>query len=426
MRSGLKTIALAYGSGVLKADFPADRTDTIEPLHAPGLPDERAAFMAALERPIGAPPLRDWIKPGSRVCIVFTDITRATPNERIIPWLLEALRDVPREQVTLINGLGTHRPNTSAELEKMLTPAVVQGWRVINHEPGNPAALVEVGRLDSGRPALINKEVVEADVRILTGFMEPHFFAGFSGGPKAILPGVAGQESVNDNHGAAPIAHPNAAFGITTGNPIWEEMARIARAVGPSFLVNVALNAEKRITRVFAGELFAAHTAGCAFVKASAMRAVERDYEVVVTTNSGYPLDLNLYQGVKGLSAGARIVKPGGLLILACECREGVPAGSPFARLLRGAPDLAEVLKTISAPGFRAPEQWQAQILALIGLRARVMLFSGLPEEAVRAAHLAPCRDIADAVARELAAQGPQARVAVLPLGPLTIPYRAI
>lgn len=350
-------VPLAYGGGRLETDFPADRTDTIEPLHAAGLPDERAAFMAALERPIGSPPLREWIKPGARVCIVFTDITRATPNERLIPWLLESLRDVPRERVTLINALGTHRPNTKAELEKMLTPAVVRGWRVINHEPENPAALVEIGRLDNGRPALINKEVVEADVRILTGFIEPHFFAGFSGGPKSILPGVAGQESVNDNHGAGPIAHPNVAFGITQGNPIWEEMARIARAVGPSFLVNVALNAEKRITGVFAGELFAAHAAGCAFVKASAMRAVERDYEVVVTTNSGYPLDLSLYQGVKGLSAGARIVKPGGLLILACECREGVPAGSPFDRLLRGAPGLAEVLKTISAPGFRAPEQ---------------------------------------------------------------------
>ncbi len=424
MSSGNTRIALAYGSSVLTAAFPAARTDVIEPRHAAGLPDERAAFQAALERPIGAPPLRAWIKPGARVCIVFTDITRATPNERIIPWLLDALREVPREHVTLINGLGTHRPNTPAELEKMLTPAVVRGWRVINHEPGNPAALAEVGRLDNGRPALIHKAVVDADVRILTGFIEPHFFAGFSGGPKAILPGVAGQDSVEDNHGAAHIADPAASFGITAGNPIWEEMARIARAVGPSFLVNVALNAEKRITGVFAGELFAAHAAGCAFVKASAMQAVAREYEVVVTTNSGYPLDLNLYQGVKGLSAGARIVRPGGLLILACECREGVPAGSPFDRLLRGSPGPAEVLKTISAPGFRAPEQWQAQILALIGLRARLMLYSGLPEEAVRAAHFEPCRDIEAAVARELAARGPEARVAVLPLGPLTIPYR--
>jgi nickel-dependent lactate racemase len=421
----MKTISLAYGERALEVAFPAGRTDVIEPLHAEGLPDERAAFRAALADPIGSPPLRDWIKPGSRVVIIFTDITRATPNERIIPWLLDELRDVPRERVTLINGLGTHRPNTPAELEKMLTPAVARGWRVINHEPENRSALVESGRLDSGAPALLLREVVEADVRILTGFIEPHFFAGFSGGPKAILPGVAGLESVMDNHGAAPIAHPQAAFGITRGNPIWEEMARVASSVGPSFLINVTLNDRRRITGVFAGELFAAHQAGCAFVKASAMRAVEREYEVVVTTNSGYPLDLNLYQGVKGLSAGARILKPGGLLILACECREGVPAGSPFDRLLREAPDMESVLKRVSAPGFRAPEQWQAQVLALIARRGRIRLYSGLPGAAVRAVHLEPCTDIGESVARELAAQGPAARAAVLPQGPLTIPYRA-
>jgi nickel-dependent lactate racemase len=419
------SIPLAYGAGALSAAFPAGRTDIIEPRDAPGLPDERRAFREALAKPAGGPPLREWIKPGSRICIVFTDITRATPNSRIIPWLLEELAGHPRELVTLVNGLGTHRPNSRAELETLLTAEVVRDWRVVNHEPENPAALTEVGRLDSGRPALINRLVAEADVRILTGFIEPHFFAGFSGGPKAILPGTAGLESVMDNHGAAPIAHPGAAFGITQGNPIWEEMARIAEATGPSFLINVTLNARRAITGVFAGELFAAHRAGCAFVKASAMRAVDRDYDVVVTTNSGYPLDLNLYQGVKGLSAGVRILKPGGLLVLACECREGVPAGSPFDRLLRAASGPDAVLRTIGAPGFRAPEQWQAQILALIRQRARILLYSSLLDEAVRAAHMEPCRDIGAAVRDELGKTGPAARVAVLPQGPLTIPYRA-
>jgi nickel-dependent lactate racemase len=399
------------------------RTDVIEPRAIAGLPDEHRAFKEALARPLGGAPLRDWIKPDSRVCIVFTDITRATPNSRIIPWLLDELAGHPRHLITLVNGLGTHRPNTPSELETMLTPAVVRGWRVVNHEPENPDALVAVGKLDSGRPALINRLVAEADVRILTGFIEPHFFAGFSGGPKAILPGTAGLDSVMDNHGAAPIAHRGAAFGITHGNPIWEEMARVAAAVGPSFLINVTLNDRREITGVFAGELFAAHREGCAFVKRSAMRAAEREYEVVVTTNSGYPLDLNLYQGVKGLSAAARIVRPGGLLILACECREGVPAGSPFDRLLRAASGTEAVLSTIAAPGFRAPEQWQAQILALIRRRARVLLTSTLPDEAVRAAHMEPCHDIAAAVQAELAAKGPAARVAVLPQGPLTIPY---
>src|SRR3989441_2837897 len=156
--------------------------------------------MAALEKPMGARPLRDWIKPGDRVCILFTDITRATPNERLIPWLLDYLADVPRDRITLINQLGTHRPNTPSELEQMLTPAVTRNYRVLNHEPENPAALKQFGTTKTGSPALINRYFAEADVRISTGFIEPHLFAGFSGGPKGIMPGVAGLQTVMSNH----------------------------------------------------------------------------------------------------------------------------------------------------------------------------------------------------------------------------------
>src|SRR4030095_10894247 len=254
------------------------------------------------------------------------DITRATPNDRLIPWLLQHLAHVPREHITLLNQLGTHRPNTQAERERMLTPEVVRDYRVLNHDPENPAAHTEVGKMRDGTPALINRHVVEADVRIVTGFIEPHFFAGFSGGIKGIIPGTAALESVMANHGAKNIGDPNATFGITEGNPLWEELREVALRVGPTFVLNVTLNEQRQITAVFAGELLQAHKAGCEFVRQSAMQAVDAPYDVVVTTNSGYPLDLNLYQGVKGMSAGARIIKPGGTLILACECREGVPA----------------------------------------------------------------------------------------------------
>jgi nickel-dependent lactate racemase len=202
-------------------------------------------------------------------------------------------------------------------------------------------------------------------------------------------------------------------------------MRDIAVRVGPSFLLNVTLNERRQITGVFAGDLVAAHQAGCRFVRESAMQRVETPFEVVVTTNSGYPLDLNLYQGVKGMSAGARIVREGGLLILACECSEGVPAGSPFDQLLRSVSSPGQILALLATPGFVRPEQWQAQIQALVQSRAEVRLYSSLPDEVVRAAHLTACHDIGAAVTTRLEQLGPAARVAVLPQGPLTIPYLA-
>ena len=416
-------VNLAYGQGHLPVDLPDERTTVIEPSHTAGLPDERAAVFQALQHPTASLPLWEWIKPADRVCIVFTDLTRATPNHRLIPWLLDYLSELPREQITLVNALGTHRPNTTAELERLLTPAVVSKYRVINHEPENPAALAQMGVTQGGSPALINRHVVEADVRIITGFIEPHLFAGFSGGPKGIMPGVAGLETVMSNHGTSMIGHPKAAFGITVGNPIWEEMRDIALRVGPSFLLNVALNNERQITGVFAGDLLQAHKVGIEFVRKSAMQKIKAPFDIVVTTNSGYPLDLNLYQGVKGMSAAARIVQERGTIILACECREGVPAHSPLDKLLKETASPEEVLTLLATPGFVRSEQWQAQIQALIQRRAEVLVYSSLSPEIIRGAHLTPCNDIAAAVRERLARLGPEARVAALPQGPLTIPY---
>jgi nickel-dependent lactate racemase len=415
-------VSLAYGRGTLDVELPDECTTVIIPTHQPGLPDERAAVHGALDAPTGVAALRSQITPESRITIVHTDITRPTPNERLIPWLLEYLEaaGARRENITLLNGLGTHRPNSPAELEQMLTPAVVANYRCINHEPENDAAHDEFGVTRTGTPVLINRHLARADIRIVTGFIEPHFFAGFSGGPKGIMPGVAALRTVMSNHGVHHIGDRRAAFGITEGNPIWEEMRDIALRVGPSFLVNVALNERREITGVFAGDLVSAHRAGKEFVRASAMQRVEEPFDLVVTTNSGYPLDMNLYQAVKGMRAAELIVRDGGTVILAAECSEGVPHGSPHDRLLRSVPDGEALLARLSEPGFEAAEQWQGQIQALIQRRAEVHLFSSLDDDDVRAAHLVPCRDIAATVKARMRAG---TRIAVLPVGPLTIPY---
>jgi nickel-dependent lactate racemase len=417
-------VNLAYGSGHLPIEVPDDRTTVIEPAHIDGLADEKAAVLDALQNPIGSQPLLERISPDAKICIAFTDITRATPNDRIIPWLLEHLGG-PNDNITLLNQLGTHRPNTREELETMLTPEVVANYRVLNHEPENPEALVQVGTTADGTPALLNRHIVEADLRIITGFIEPHFFAGFSGGVKGIMPGCAGLETVMSNHGAKNIGDPQATFGVTVGNPLWEELRDIALKTGPSFLLNITLNEQRDITNVFAGDIIEAHKTGCVFVKKSAMQPLEQPFDIVVTTNSGYPLDLNLYQGVKGMSAGARVLKEGGTLILAAECREGVPDGSPLDDLLRSAGSIEEILAMLSTPGFVRPEQWQAQIQALVQRRAEVLVCCELDDATLRACHLAPCADINAEVAKRLAKLGADARVAVLPQGPLTIPYLA-
>jgi nickel-dependent lactate racemase len=414
-------VQLAYGDGRLEIELP-DGATVITPQDQSGLADEAAFFRAALDEPIGTGPLRERVGHGERVCIVFTDITRATPNERIIPWLLNYLHGcgVTHEQITLLNALGTHRPNTREELSKLLTPRVVEEYRVLNHEPENPAELVSVGTTASGAPALLNRHLMEADVRIVTGFIEPHFFAGFSGGPKGIMPGVAGMETVIANHGRKNIASPQAAFGITEGNPLWEEMRDIALRAGSSFLVNVTLNEKRDITGIFAGDIVPAHKVGIEFVRKSAMQPVNELYDIVITTNSGYPLDQNLYQSVKGMSAAARIVKKGGAIIIAAECRAGIPDGSPFHQLLSRARDPEDMLALIANETF--PEQWQSQIQALIQRKADIHIHTSIPEAAIRAAHLIPAPDIASTVAT-LQGRYERLKIAVLPQGPLTIPY---
>lgn len=411
-------IPLAYGRGTLDVELPTDRTTIIEPSHVPGLSDERAAVIAELD----AAGLRALVTPEKRITIVHTDITRATPNDRLMPWLLAYLEaaGARRENITLLNGLGTHRPNTRTELEQMLTPEVVANYRCLNHEPENDAAHEQFGVTRTGAPVLINRHLVQADLRIITGFIEPHFFAGFSGGPKGIMPAVAALKTVQSNHGAHNIGDRRATFGVLDGNPIWEEMRDIALRIGPSFLLNVALNERRQLTGVFAGsDLVAAHRRGCEFVRAGAMQRVEQPFDIVVTTNSGYPLDMNLYQAVKGMRAAELIVRDGGTVIIAAECSEGVPHGSPHDRLLRSVADGETLLTRLAEPGFTWPEQWQGQIQALIQRRAEVHLHSTLDDATVSAAHLIPCRDIGTTVRAKLNG----GRVAVLPQGPLTIPY---
>jgi lactate racemase len=419
-------VELAYGKHGLTIEAPAG-ADIVEPAFVPGVPDEASALRDALRRPIAGPPLRDLVRPSDRVTIVHSDLTRPAPNARMLPVILAELAaiGVPVERITLLNATGLHRPNTEAELRQMLGDRLVETYRCLNHDAHDHASLRHVGRTPGGAEVWLNRHYVEADARITTGFIEPHFFAGFSGGAKSVLPGIAADFSVMHNHNATMIASPGATWGVTDENPIMREGRAAARLCPPTMIVNVTLNKDKAITGVFAGALEPAHDAGCRFVKDGAMRRVERPYDIVVTTNSGYPLDLNLYQAVKGMSAGAQVVRPGGAIIIAAECSDGIGHG-PFLELLASRPDPRGLLEAITAPGFSMFDQWQVQILAQILLHARVYLYAPrLDDAAVRAAHLIPTRDIEATLADLRAEFGADARVCVLPQGPLTVPYVA-
>lgn len=425
--SKTKRVHLAYGRDGLDVDVPAEAV-VIEPKYVPGLPDEPAALVEALRKPTAGPALRDRIQAGQKVVIVHTDITRATPNDRILPPLLAELESagIRREDITLLNALGTHRPQTQGELEAMLGRAIVANYRCEQHDGHDDANLVHVGRTRFGHDVRVNRHYMDADVRILTGFIEPHFFAGFSGGPKGVLPSIAGAESVLDNHGAKMIADPKATWGILDGNPIWEEMREAATMTQPTFLLNVTMNRDKQITGVFTGDMVEAHAKGCAFVKASAMVPVPGAFDVVLTSNSGYPLDLNLYQTIKGVSAASQIVRAGGAIIIASQCWDGIPEHGQFGRLLREGASPAEVLATIESPDFAGcMDQWQAQVQCRVQARADVYVYAdGLTDEQLGQCHLTPCGKIEERLG-SLAAQAPGGvlRLCVMPEGPLTIPY---
>jgi nickel-dependent lactate racemase len=275
-----------------------------------------------------------------------------------------------------------------------------------------------------GHETWLNAELMRCDLKVLTGFIEPHLFAGFSGGGKAIMPGMAGQRTVLGNHDAGMVGHPKAIWGVTHGNPIWEEVREVANQAGRLFLLNVTLNRDKAVTGVFAGDLDKAHAAGCAFVKRSAMVAVPRPFDIVVTTNSGYPLDINLYQSVKGMRAADQIVRPGGAIIIATSCWDGLPEHGLYGKILRESKSPQELLAKICAPDFLEQDQWQAHIQALIQLKADVYVRSdGLSDEEIRAALLLPCRKIEDTIAAIVAKFNRGASICVMPEGPQTIPY---
>jgi nickel-dependent lactate racemase len=423
MEPAMMQVTLRYGRSGLPIDIPASRAVILEPRVVDGLPDEAAAFHEAVRRPIAGLPLRDIVRASERLAVAIPDITRPLPSDRLLGWLLQELAHVPDRQWTIVNGTGSHRVDTDDELLAMVGPEVMRRLRVVNHSAHAPEGMEPAGRTTDGRPVRLNREWVQADRRIVLGFIEPHFMAGFSGGYKGVFPALADIDAIMHYHRAEVIGDPRSTWGRLEDNPTQEQIRANGSLLPVDFCINVTLNHRREITGFFCGDVLEAHREGCRAARDTAMVGCERSYPIVVTTNSGYPLDQNLYQAVKGMSAAAQIVEQGGLILAAARCNDGFPAHGNFRALMTGHANPQAVLDTIMSPGFSMYDQWEAQLLALILLKARVGLFSEIPEDQVRAAHLEPVRDLQHRLEEAMARSGADAPVAILPEGPMTIPY---
>ena len=417
---------LAYGEDGLRVELPDDRTTVVQPVHAQPAPDPTEALRRAMREPVAGPPLRDLAKAGQRVAISMCDGTRPQPRHLMIPAVLEELDGiVDLADVTILVATGTHRGNTDAELRRMLGDEVLDAVRVVNHDARDRSTLTYLGEHGDGVPVWLNTEWVQADLRITTGFVEPHFFAGFSGGPKMVAPGLAALETVLTLHDAARIGHPKAIWGICEGNPVHDDIRAVVGAVGEvHFALDVTLNRDQQIVQAFGGELWAMHRAAREAARRTAMREVPDRFDVVLTTNSGFPLDQNLYQAVKGMSAASTVVRHGGTIICAAECRDGFPDHGSYREVLASAPSPQALLDAIGARRETVPDQWQVQVQAKIQVQADVVVHSGhLDADALASAHLGHSSDVATTVIAALEDAGPDARLCVLPEGPQTIPY---
>jgi nickel-dependent lactate racemase len=391
--------------------------------------DASRAISEALAHPIGSLPLRELAAPGHKACIVFTDITRASPDHLLIPALLDDLQKagMPDSDITLLCGIGMHRPSTPEEKIAKLGEAALARYRVIDNEPQNPAALVKLGITPGGTPVQVHRAAVEADLLIATGIVEPHQFAGYSGGRKTLAVGAAGEALIAHTHGPAFIDHPGTRLGRIEGNPFHEAVTEAAHRAGLCFILNVVLDDDKRILRVAAGDPELAFLDLVAFARSVYEVPVPYQYDIAIG-GVGFPKDTNLYQASRAPSflffAPVPVVRPGGFLIIPARCEEGAGAGvgeQRFLKAMRDAPDIQFILDDARRNGY-PPGQQRAFVMAKVLERARVVIVGSECPDLVTDCKMIPAATMDEAF--ELASNelGLFCKVLIVPHSLLTLP----
>src|SRR6266849_1494554 len=395
-------ITLDYGRTGLEVDLPEERIVgplAIRPAEPLANPD--AAVALALQNPIGSRPLAEVARGRKNACILVCDITRPVPNRTILPPLLRTLEQqgIPRSNILILIATGLHRPNEGRELEEMLGPEIVGGYRIENHHGKAKEEHDFLGVTPNGVPVWLDARYLRADLKITTGLIEPHLMAGYSGGRKVICPGIAALETVKIWHGPRFLEHPRADCGCVEGNPVHEENTRIALMAGCDFIVNVCLDGQRRVTWVGAGDMIQAWEEGVRFVERVVKVPVSEPLDIVVTSCAGYPLDTTWYQAIKGLTGALPIVKQGGTIIMAASLSEGL--GSPeFQQLMTDNPDLKIFKQRILSKDYFVMDQWQLEELAKVVDRCKVKVVSdGVPPATLRRCHVEPVTSVEQAIA---------------------------
>lgn len=418
----MREIQFPYGRGHLTCALEEDRLNDVllsgvesyVPEH-----DQQELVRLALENPVGQPRLSKLAVRKKNIVVITSDHTRPVPSRITLPLLLEEIRrGAPEADITVLVATGCHRSMTETEQLDKFGAEVCRHEKIVVHDCDDTENLTDIGRLPSNGRCIVNRLAVEADLLVAEGFIEPHFFAGFSGGRKAVLPGVASRRTVLENHCAHHIAHEKARTGILEGNPIHEDMVWAARRAGLAFVLNVVLNAEKKIIFAAAGDMEEAHRCGCDFLS-GICRVSGKASDIVITTNGGYPLDQNVYQAVKGMTAAENVVRDGGVIIMLASSSDGI-GGDAFYRQLA---DEADIDKTMAlflsrTPAQTAPDQWQTQIFLRILKKASVIYISELPDETIRALHMTPAHSLQEALRLAQERLGnPNASITAIPDG---------
>jgi nickel-dependent lactate racemase len=430
-------IKLAYHREGLTVEVPeANLVAVVEDQALAPLEQPQDAVREALRRPTGSPPLGEVVakrraagakgaKKDFRAVVVISDITRPCPNHEILSPLLAELRaaGIEESSVTILIATGLHRATTAAEVVELVGPEVAARVEVVSHESWRPETLAPVGKTIYDTTVLMNRRWVEADLRILTGLVEPHMMAGWSGGRKGLCPGVCGEEMVKRFHATDMMGHPRALPGVIEGNPVNELSHAVAALCPPHFLVNVTVDRQVRLTGVFAGDWRAAWQEAVKHAERGARVAVAEPADIVISTSSGYPLDLTFYQSQKGLIAALPILKPGGTILYAMACAEGV-GQEEFAAMCLRYQTLEAFMQDALARGYVEKDQWALQYLHKVCSKHEVLFYSSyLDWELQHRLFVTPVRSIEDGLARALAKHGREARIVVMPKGAYVLPY---
>lgn len=420
----MMTIQLPYGKTKLELNIPDERLAGILESHAEEYKapkSERELVRDALQHPIDSPRLKELVKGKTNIVMIASDHTRPVPSKVILPEIMAEIEEGnPDATLTILIATGFHRLTTREELIQKFGEDMVDHPKIkyVIHDSANDDDMVFLGTLPSGGKLIINKVAVEADLLISEGFIEPHFFAGFSGGRKSVLPGIASRTTVLANHCSKFIADPHSRAGSLDENPLHRDMLWAAQTAKLQFICNVLLDANKKVIAAYAGHLNNAHRKGCEFMNELAgVKAIPAD--ITITTNGGYPLDQNIYQSVKGMTAAEATCNPGGVIIIATSCSDG-HGGDAFYHTFADEPDNEKIMANIMANDAEhtIPDQWESQILCRMLLKYKIIMITDAPEQMVRDMHMDYAHNLDEAIAMADAYLGKKdSKITVIPDG---------